>query len=286
MAKGSEQKKLIFLGILGAALVGVLIYQLFFSGPPPRPTLANSNRSATPDTRSSVPVQNPESAAKVAQQSGRGNGQEAEFQELLSDNTPLQLAAYKPTGSPAVSERGNIFEYWVKPPPPPRLPDPPPPITIVGVNPQSATAGTPRSFTLTVYVKNSPADAEVLLDGRAKPTKRVNDGALTVEMTPGDYAYQKSINVEVKSKSEPVKQYSNSANFAVTPTPEPPFRFIGILGEQGVLEIGQSKEVLRVRVGDKIQSLWRVDSIAVGGMELTHLQFDIKRRLPLQEKPK
>lgn len=285
MAKSAEQKKLIFLGVLGAALVGVLIYQLFFSGPAPRPTLGNSNRTGSAQPKSGGVVQSPESAAKVAQRGSKA-AEEEEFQNMLSDVTPLQSASFRQTGNAAVGSRGNIFEYWVKPPDPPRPPPPPPPITIVGVNPQSATAGTPRPFTLTVYVKNVPADAEVLLDGRAKPTKRINDGALTVEMAPGDYSYQRSINIEVKSKSDPGKSYSNAANFNVTPAPEPPFRFIGIIGEQGVLEVGPSKEVIRVRVGDKIQGVWRVDSLGISGMDLTHLQFDIKRKIPLQEKPK
>jgi hypothetical protein len=139
---------------------------------------------------------------------------------------------------------------------------------------------------LTIYGKNFPQDAEVYFEGRIRQTKRVNDGALTIEISPADYSAQKTVTIEVKSKSEPVKLYSNPTTFVVSPAPEPPFRFIGILGEQGILEVGPTKEVMRVRVGEKIQGVWRVDSISMNGMELTHGQFDIKKRIPLQEKAK
>jgi hypothetical protein len=285
MASKTDKNKIIILSSLGLLLISVLIYQLFFSGPPPKPSLANANRSSNPPKGNSAPVQSSETAEKVVTRS-RGNAQEQEFNEILSDITPLAFVSMRGNQSAVVGPRGNIFEFWVPPPPKPVDPPPPPPITLLGVSPQNATAGTPRPFTLTIYGKNIPADAEVIFDGRARATKRINDGALTIEVAPADYSFQKTINIEVKSKSEPLKFYSNQTTFVVSPAPEPPFRFIGIIGEQAVLESGAAKEVIRVRVGEKLQGVWRVDAISLSGLELTQTQFDIKKRVPLQEKAK
>jgi hypothetical protein len=288
MAAKSDKNKIIILSVLGLVMISVLVYQLFLSSPPPKPSLGNSNRnSATASSKGSgVPVQSPETAEKIIGRSSKGNAQEQEFEELLSDITPLAYVAMHSNQSAAVGVRGNIFEFWKAPPPPPPKPLPPPPITLAGVSPQNATAGTPRPFTLTIYGKNIPVDAEVIFDGRARETKRVNDGALAIEVLPADYGFQKTITIEVKSKSDPGKLYSNQTSFVVSPAPEPPFRFVGIIGEQAVLEAGAAKEVIRVRVGEKLQGVWRVDAIGVSGLELTQTQFDIKKRVPLQEKAK
>jgi hypothetical protein len=286
MASKSDKNKIIILSSLGLLLISVLVYQLFFSGPPPKPSLANANRSGNqPNKSNSAPVQSSETAEKVVTRA-RGNTQEQEFNEILSDITPLAFVSMRGNQSAVVGPRGNIFEFYVPPPPPPQPEKPPPPITLLGVSPQNATAGTPRPFTLTIYGKNIPADAEVIFDSRARATKRINDGALTIEVAPADYSFQKTINIEVKSKSDPVKFYSNQTTFVVSPAPEPPFRFIGIIGEQAVLESGAAKEVIRVRVGEKLQGVWRVDAISLSGLELTQTQFDIKKRVPLQEKAK
>ena len=285
MASKSDKNKAIFLSCLGLVLISVVIYQVFLSNPNPKPTLGNANKSSG-SSKGGVPIQSTETADKVASRGGKGNVQEQEFNELVSDITPLAFVSMHGAQSAAVGQRGNIFEFFKDPPPPPPKEQPPPPITLLGVSPQSATAGTPRPFTLTIYGKNFPADPAVTFDGRVRETKRVNDGALTIEILPADYSAQKTVTIEVKSKSDPVKLYSNQTSFVVSPAPEPPFRFIGIIGDQAVLEVGASKDVMRVRVGDKIQGVWRVDSISVSGLELMQVQFEIKKRVPLQEKAK
>jgi hypothetical protein len=44
--------------------------------------------------------------------------------------------------------------------------------------------------------------------------------------------------------------------------------------------------VKRVKVGDTIMGIWRVDAITADGIEVTLTQYGIKRRVQLQDKPK
>jgi hypothetical protein len=152
------------------------------------------------------------------------------------------------------------------------------------VQPQTAVAGTPRAFTVTVQGENFPPDAQVLFDGSPRPGKRVDDKTLTVEVGPADYTVQRNINVEVKSQSNPSGLYSNSIPLLIQATPEPPFKYIGRIGDQGLFEMLGTKEVSRLRKGATLAGVWRIDSISDAGVDLTHTQYDIKRRIPMQEK--
>jgi hypothetical protein len=284
MAKVSpERKKLFALLGLGGIMLMTLVYQLYFSNPAPRPTLQANKNSSTAGAKSTVPVQNPDTAEKIAARQTAGkNDQEEILLALIEDTTPLTYVRYS-KGSDAVSERGNIFDYYVEPPKPPPPPPPPPPITLLGVSPQSATAGTPRPFTLTVVGKDIPADAKIYMDGRERQTKRLNDTTLTTEMKPADYPSQKNMTVEVKSTSD-AKLFSNQLTFIAMAAPEPPFKFIGLLGDQALFEMTGIKEYLRLRVGGTIQGVWRIDAISNQAVEVTQTQFDIKKRVPLQDK--
>lgn len=284
MAKLSpEKKKLIALLGLGSVMLLVLVYQLYFSGPAPRPTLQANKNSSTTGTKSSATISNPETAEKVASRSASAkNPQGEELAALIEDMSPLSVRFVKP-GPATVSERGNIFDYYIPPPPPLKKPDPPPPITLLGVSPQSATAGTPRAFTLTVVTRGAPPDAKIYLDGRERQTKRVNETTLTTEMKPSDYPSQKTMTVEVKSPTDP-KMFSTQQSFVAMAAPEPPFKFIGILGDQALFEMTGVKEYLRLRVGATIQGVWRIDAISNQAVDVTHTQFDIKKRVPLQDK--
>jgi hypothetical protein len=77
------------------------------------------------------------------------------------------------------------------------------------------------------------------------------------------------------------------------PAPEPQFVFKGRLGTIGqpqfnyaVIEITSSREIKRVKVGDTIMGVWRVDAISENSIDVTITQYDIKRRVQLQDKPK
>jgi len=282
MAKksSSEKRKKLILAALGGLFAVVLIYQLFFGGPAPRkPRAANSNApvaTTTPGTPSPAPqAPRPRSISE----------QEQAIEILLADLTPLNLsAAYTKSGPATPSERGNIFAYYVPPPPPPVPPPPPPPIGLQSVQPPSAVAGTPRNITLIISGTKIPADAQIFFDGGPRQTKRMSDTQLSTELQANEYTYPRNINLEVKSQSDPTHNNSNAIQFIVQQAPEPAFRYLGRLGENGIFELNSTKEVKRLRRGDVIQGVWRIDSITDTGVEVTNTQYEIKRRVPMQEK--
>src|SRR5438270_2807254 len=142
----AEKTKRILLAGLGVILLVVFVYEVFLSGPTPRPRLnaqATNGGSNLPAPASApvVPQNRPLSAAAQ---------QEAQFLALLSDLTPLnvRLISSGDGHTAQVGSRGNIFAYYVEPPKPPPPPPPPPPIQLLSVQPQSVIAGTPRAVTL------------------------------------------------------------------------------------------------------------------------------------------
>ncbi len=285
MAKSgsSEKRKRLMLAVLGGLFVVVLGYQFFSGGPAPRNTRkpANSNGSATtksPETQTGAPQ-----AAK----SRPGNEQDRLIAEQLADLSPLDLSRAYPIGNATIyPDRGPIFAYYVPPPPKPVPEKPPPPIGLQSVQPQSAVAGTPRDITLVISGSKIPSDAQVYLDGGARPSKRISENQLSIELKAAEYASPRSMNIEVKSASDPVNNNSNSIQFMSQQPPMPQFRYIGRLGENAVFELNATKEIKRLRRGDVVQGVWRIDSINDSGVELTHTQYEIKARVPLQDKPK
>lgn len=284
----SEKTKRIFLAALGVVFAAVFVYELFLSGSPPKPK-RNPQVGANPQ---GVPPSVTAPAAPQTRVLGTAAQKEAARQQLLSDMTPLNLRLISSGADRGdkPGERGNIFAYYVEPEKPPIPPPPPPPIQLASLQPQSAVAGVPRSFTLVVSGNKIPADAHILFDGAPRVTKRVSDTQLSTEMAPGDYAYAKNINVEVRSQSNPAEN-SNSIPFVVQAAPEPAFIYKGRLGalnqpqyNYGLFELAGTKEITRAKVGDTITGVWRVDAISADSVDLTHTQYDIKRRLPLIDK--
>jgi hypothetical protein len=286
MAKAtkSERRKRIALAALGGVFVFAVIYNLFLSPPtvksPRKSGNSNAPASATP-TAAVTPSSGP--AAPAAP---KATGQPEEVVAIMmQDLTPLDLRG--PGGSNTVEldkERGDVFKPYVEPPKPQPPPPPPPPITLTGISPASAVAGTPRKFTLTIVGSMIPQDAQLLFDGSVKPARRLNEHQMAADIEPSEYAYPRSINITVKSASEPAKWYSTAANFAVQPAPEPQFRYIGRLGELAILELSATKEIKRLGRGDTVMGQWRIDAINDQAIEVTLTAYDIKKRVPLTEK--
>ena len=211
---------------------------------------------------------------------------------LLADTTPLNLRLTSGGGKSEPGSRGNIFAYFKEPPKPPPPPPPPPPIQLISLQPQTAVAGTPRPINVVVTGNKIPEDAHILIDGQPRPTKRVSETKLSTEISAGDYSLARGMSFEVRSKSDPT-QNSNTIQFVVQGAPEPPFIYRGRLGTLGqpqsnyaVVEITSTKEIKRVRVGETIMGIWRVDGINADGIEVTLTQYDIKRRVQLVDRPK
>ncbi len=294
MAKRSsspEKIKRIALSGLGVVFMAAIIYQFFFNGAasaPKRKLPSSGPAAGSPaTTNTSAP------APQKSRQLGATAQREAIMQALLSDTTPLNLRlASSSVGASTPGSRGNIFAYFVEPPPPPQPPPKPPPIQLISLQPQTAVAGTPRPITLLVTGNKIPADAQMLIDGSPRPTKRLNETQLSTDISPGDYSLARGMNIEVKSKSDPAEN-SNSIQFVVQPAPEPQFIYKGRLGALGqpeynyaVVEINATKLIQRAKVGETIMGIWRVDSITADAMEVTLTQYDIKRRVQLQERSK
>ena len=147
-------------------------------------------------------------------------------------------------------------------------------------------------MTVVVTGNKIPEDAHIIIDGQPRPTKRVSETKLSTEISAGDYSMARGMSFEVRSKSDP-NQNSNTIQFVVQGAPEPQFTYRGRLGTLGqpqtnhaVVEITSSKEIKRVRVGETIMGIWRVDAITADAIEVTLTQYDIKRRVQLQDRPK
>lgn len=283
----SEKVKRIALAVLGILLVVVFVYEIFLTGPTPRPKVnpqaGSSNGGTTLPPTASAP------AVPQKKPTGAAAEQEALVQAMLSDLTPLRFVS-NAGGKSDVGSRGNIFAFFVEPPKPPPPPPPPPPIQLTAVQPQSLVAGTPRPVTVLVSGNKIPADAQVFFNGGARSTKRVSETQLSIEMTAGDYASTQNINIDVKSQSNPAEN-SNALVLVVQPSPEPGFIYRGRLGplnqpqaNYALFEITATKEPKRAKVGDTVMGVWRVDSILADSVEVTQTQYDIKKRLPLQDK--
>ena len=285
----SEQIKRILLAVLGIVFAGVIIYKFFLSGPP-SPGPRRSQTGATTAGSPAPPTTSVPTAPKT-RPTGAAAQQEALMQALLTDTTPLNLrVASSEGGSSTPGTRGNIFAYYVPPPPLPPKPPDPPPIQLLSMRPQTAVAGTPRPLTLVVSGNKIPADALILIDGSPRVTKRLSESQLSTEISPGDYSIARGMNVEVKSQSNPAEN-SNVIQFIVQQAPEPQFIFKGRLGtlnqpqsNYAVVELTATKEIKRVKVGDTIMGIWRVDAISADGIDVTLTQNDIKRRVQLQDK--
>src|SRR5215470_1621494 len=136
-----EQRKKIFVVALFGVLAFVIVYELFLSGPAPKPR--PKTPASTEQVAQTAPA--PSAPAKPARRLSAADQQAAEMQVLLSDRTPLKLSLISTSaGDAKVGERGNIFAYWLEPVKPPPPPPPPPPITLVTIQPQSAMAGSPK----------------------------------------------------------------------------------------------------------------------------------------------
>jgi hypothetical protein len=271
---------------VGAVLVCflVIIYEFFLSGGPTPKPVVQSNSPRTSATPSAAVTPTPKASRQPTPPAGSAASKEALLQEQLMDLTPLMLTGPRPAAG-AETERGNIFAYYVPPPPPPPQPPKPPPILLRYVQPQMAVAGTPKSLTLVIAGDHFPPDAQVFYGGMPKPTKK-SEGVLGIDIAPGDYSVARTVPIEVRSQSKPTEYYSNSLSFMIQAPPPIPFKMVGRIGNLAVLELpgAPNKEFIRLPRGETVMQFWRIDAMDENGLDVTDLRYDIKMRVPLQEK--
>jgi hypothetical protein len=291
----TEKNKKLFLVALFVVLGIVVVYELNSPSPKPKssassgavPAASVPPSGSVTQPSSSTGSDNP--AATPSPAAARPHDSEAakqeELQLLLADTSPLNFAML--TGGRSDGEvKRNIFIYKPPPPVPPPTPIPPPPIALRYIQPQTVVAGTPKPVVLIVSGAPLPPDAQVIFGGAPRPTRRTGEGGLAIDVTPADYSSPRNIAIEIKSQSNPAGMYSNQIAFMVQPSPAPPFKFVGRIGELAVFEQseGGSKEYMRLARSATIQGVWRIDVIGDNYVEVTDTRYDIKKRVPLEEK--
>ncbi|HEY6330011.1 MAG TPA: hypothetical protein VI756_11790 [Blastocatellia bacterium] len=284
----SEKNKKIVAAAGGAVFLFVVVYEFFLSdspSPKPRPA-AVADSSPAPPRPAVTPVPGNGSGPAATAHLTTAQEKDLALQQLLDDTTPLDVAAVHKVAEGSQTERKNMFETYKAPPPPPPTPAPPPPIAIRAVEPQTAIAGTPKPLTIKVTGAGFTDDSQIVFAGAFRPTHRVSDTVLSTDLSPSDYGAQRSASVEVKSKSDPAKFYSNQIPFIIQPSPNPPFKNVGRIGDLAVFESGDgaAKQYKRLRRGQTIDTVWRIDAITDKGVDVTDTRYDIKKHVPLEEK--
>src|SRR6266571_679811 len=112
-SKNSEKTKRILVATLFGAMIVVAVYQLWFSGPTPKPKL-NKNIDMAPLASSGT--SGSQSGANQPKPSAVAI-KEAQMLEMLSDLSPLDLPGHSKSGeNDKPGLRGSIFAQWVPPP--------------------------------------------------------------------------------------------------------------------------------------------------------------------------
>lgn len=281
--------KKIGLAIAGGLFVLIILYQFVFTGgSTPQPVKKGPAPEPHPQASSGTVV-SPPGKTDLNPQGVTQNSAEAKLQLALADMTPLDLDSIRHVKDGGETKRSKtIFEFWVEPPkPPPVVPPPTPyPIALRMLQPQSAVAGTPKPIELKVSGAQFPPDAQILFGAVPKQTKRLSDTMLSAEVSPAEYTVAGSVQVQVRSASDPVKLISNIVGFQVQPAPAPPFKMVGVIGDLAVLELGSGtrKEYVRLRRGDTFEGVWRIDAVSENGVEVTDTRYEIKRVVPMEQK--
>jgi hypothetical protein len=280
----ADRKKLYVLAGLFVVLLGA-VYYAFTSGPEVPPSSA---APPPPQTTAGPDRVRASDLAKTPDQK-----EDAERKRIEDDLGPVaQLELYlldpRPVGS-AVAR--NPFAYPPPPPPPvvkPPPPPPPPTIAIGDVMPGSVVAGVPRGVTVTVTGNQFPADARVLWNGRQLPTEVAGPTTLRVNLSPAEIASPGTVEVKVISESQPDRLWSAPRSFTVTPSPTPPFKYIGKIGDQAVLDFEGQRDGNRklVRVGDTIGvgTQWKVLAINVDKIDVLDVRNEIRKSVALAKK--
>jgi hypothetical protein len=273
----ADRKKLYILGGLVLLLVGAVY---FSSSSAPTPPPAAPAAAAQPGRVR---------ASDLAATKAEGGTARAARPDDLGPLTALEFGPLYP-GPLSASVARNPFAYPPPPPvKPPKPPPPPPPPTIqIGeVTPGSVVAGVPRGVTVTVTGSLFPADARVVWNGRQLPTEVVGDSLARVTLSPGDIASPGNVEVKIVSESQPDKLWSASRPFVISPSPTPPFKYVGRIGDQAVLNMEGGKDNRKlVKVGDTIGvgTQWKVLAIQGEEIEVLDIRNEIRKSVALAKK--
>ncbi|HWQ33173.1 MAG TPA: IPT/TIG domain-containing protein [Blastocatellia bacterium] len=267
-----DNKKLILMVALLAALGGVLYYNFFSEED--TPSTPNKSQSGQTAGKSKNPAPTPTPNKN----------------ELPVIDKPLELAAMTSRAQEPGAGR-NIFVYPPPPtptPPPPTPPPIPPPITLSGLNP-AGVIGRTGDFTMTLFGAKFPSDAVVFIAGRQLKTTFVSDSQLKVTVPAASIANPGSLPVEVRGANDP-KLFSNVFNLNVTPPPAPPYKYLGMIVKDGVttavVKFDLEEDLIYVRkdaILDRRNNQpghWKLISITPQEIEIEDTNIKIRHRVP------
>ena len=271
-----ETKKKIFLGVLLLALVGVIYFQFFSGSDKPvsasKPGPANTGNTGNKNVTAPALAQ-----GQTPQRSGTP-------EPIISQ--PLDLASIQQSRIDSSSGTGrNIFVYPTPtplPPTPPPSPTPtpvPPPITIFSINPGGVIART-GDFTLTVFGKMIPQDAQGFLNGITYPTTFVSPGEAKIKV-PGDAIRAPgNFSVTIRSQND-AKLFSNPYSLNVAQPQDPPYKYVGLIAGKNsstaVLKSSNEDEVHNVKRGDVVERRWKIVKITPEKVEIEDITVKLDR---------
>lgn len=270
----SERKKVATLGVLVLVLTASLLWS--FSG--------SSNSTPPPAS----PPRDPNRVRATDLAGGGSPSPDARAAEI--DPEVLSVIPVADVSGTSLPIKRNPFAY--PPPPLPKPPKPPkekPPATIpIGqISPSSVVAGIPKGVTLSISGNQFPVDSQASFNGRPVRTEFVNASLLRVTLTTADIAGPGSAEIRIRSQSQPEKLWSDPRTFTMTPAPTPPFKYIGRIGEEAVLDFGTDRDGRkRVRVGDVVgvPAQWKVLAVRPDAIEVLDTRNEIRRTVTIAKK--
>ena len=262
----NEKKKLIAAGVLGLAAILVLGY-VFFGGSSKKPV-------ATSTTRTTAGGPTPNQAGKPP----------------VEDDLEMPQPMPGSLSVPSFTEPNrNIFAYYEPPPPPVKVvvpptptPTPVPPLTLSSLTPSTVYART-ADFSLQVTGDKFTPAVNVVIDGRALPTRFINNQQLFATVPAASIASPGQRSVMLRNNDG--KLYSLPLSLSVTPPPLPNYNYIGIIGKLrandiAVMQDKGNKDLLNVQRGDVLGGRFRVNSISDREVVLVDTNLKIRHTIP------
>ena len=189
------------------------------------------------------------------------------------------LPAFNPAGGGGiVLVRRNMFQYAERKVEATSIK--PPAIILTEIQPAAAIAGILGSLQITVTGRQFPDDPTIIFDGVPVATRRTAETVLVAEIRPDQYSSPRTASVQVRSSTRPGELFSNELAFNVQPSPDPPFRFVGLIGDLGVFErIAPAEGAFRARRGQVIDGIWRIETTGRDGVDVTDLRYGMTKHL-------
>jgi len=281
----AERNKTIAALVLGAIAV-LFLARLFLGGDSGkttqrRATPINSARpqngavGGTPNNQPLPPEIDMPRPLPVFTQAAGANAPEAS-RNIFAYN----VAAQRTTTAAAVAATTPVVDMTPLPTPPP------PPLMLSGLSPANVFARG-GEFKLDLSGDKFTAESRIYIDNQEVPTRVLGAQQLAATVPASMIATPGARQVLVRTPDGAL--YSNTATLNVSPSPPPPYTYVGLLGnprysDKAILKPQQpNMDLWTVQRGDLIDGRWRVTSISERAVDFTDTQLNIKHTLPYVE---